>query len=64
MTRWACLLSALGVTPATFDLEHQSKFDLSPDEWLTQRLDALAKEKPDLFRSVACKQPCCQETDS
>lgn len=64
MTRWERLLYALGVTPATFDLEHQARFDLSPDEWLTRQLDALAREKPDLFRSVACKQACCQESGS
>lgn len=62
MTRWEALLEALGVDADQFEL-HQSKFDLSPRDWLRSRLEELAEDEgaAELVEGlVECGQPCCR----
>ena len=63
MTRWAILLEALGVDAERFAVEHMSRFDLSPRDWLRSRLEALSKDrkKVEIVENlVECDQPCCK----
>lgn len=63
MTRWERLLDALGVTPSLFEIEHASKFDLSPETWVRERIEALQQPSDDDDEEPeGCDQPCCVET--
>lgn len=64
MTRWERLLLILGVTDDEFELEHKTKFDLSPESWLKDRIAYLDSQgdEDDVLSEVTCSKPCCLDT--
>lgn len=66
MTRWERLLLLLDITDSEFELEHASKFDLSPEEWLRSRIKIVFEigDKDKILADFQRGEPCCSKTSA